>query len=71
MHNKYDDVALSDRLAVNLDGLQTMTGCGRPTAIKIANEAGAVVRVGGRKLYLVGKIKNYLESISDNDAKSE
>lgn len=71
MHNKYDDVALSDRLAVNLDGLQTMTGCGRPTAIKIANEAGAVVRIGGRKLYLVEKIKKYLESISDNDAKSE
>ena len=50
------------RLAVTLPELQTMLCTGRHTAVKIAREAGAELKIGGRRLYHVGKIDAYLSA---------
>lgn len=51
-------------ILVNTQGLQDLCQCGRPTAIEIANNAGAVVRFGKRLLFNVDKIQKYIDSIS-------
>lgn len=45
--------------------LKVALGCGMYTARKIAEEAGAVVRVGKRKLNNIKKIQKYLDEISE------
>lgn len=44
--------------------LREMLGCGRSTAEKIGNEAGAKVKIGKRVLWNVKKIDEHLEKIS-------
>ena len=41
-----------------------MLNCGRSTAEKIANDAGARVKIGKRVLWNVKKIDEHLEKIS-------
>lgn len=55
-------------ILVNVQGLQDLCQCGRPTAIEIANNAKAVVRFGRRVLYNVNKIQEYIDSISGSDS---
>lgn len=54
----------NERILIDADALQTTLNCGKCTAEKIAAAAGAVVRVGKRKLYNVKKLETYLESIA-------
>jgi len=49
-----------EKITVDIDGLQFMLSCGKNTAALIGEKAGAVVRFGKRKLYIVQKIKDYL-----------
>lgn len=58
-------------ILVNTKGLQDLCQCGRPTAIKIANNAKAVVRFGKRLLFNVNKIQEYIDSISGSDSNIE
>ena len=51
-------------IAVDIEKLSSMLGCGKATARKIANEAEAVIRINRRVLYSVEKIKKYVDSIS-------
>ena len=44
--------------------LREMLNCGRSTAEKIANDAGARVKIGKRVLWNVKKIDEHLEKIS-------
>lgn len=55
----------TDRRAVNAIELQSMLGCGRATAVKIAEAAGARIKIGRRVLYNVGKVQAYLDQISE------
>ena len=48
-------------IAVDIKGLMGMLSCGYKSANKVGENAGAVVRVGRRKLYNVEKIKAYLD----------
>lgn len=52
------------RLTVDINELAAMLSCGKTTARKIGETAGARVKVGRRVLYSVSKIENYIESIS-------
>lgn len=49
---------------VNISGLQELCGCGRYTALKIADASGARVQVGRRVLFNREKIQKYMNSIS-------
>lgn len=52
-------------ITVTLQGLQEWLGCGRHSAEKIAQEAGAKIKIGRRTLYHVGKIEKYLEMLAN------
>ena len=47
-------------IAVDLEGLAAMLSCGKHTARKIGSEAKARIEIGGRVLYLVQKVQEYL-----------
>jgi len=48
------------KITVDINGLQNMLSVGKNTAYKIGEEAGAVVRLGKRKLYIVSKVESYI-----------
>lgn len=52
------------KIMVDIKGLQDMLSCGRTSADQIGESAGAVTRIGRRKLYNVSKIERYLEGHS-------
>ncbi len=57
---------LEKRLAVSDKELAFMLGVGLVTARRIAEGAGAVCRIGDRKLNKVDKIKSYMDAIAGN-----
>jgi hypothetical protein len=50
---------------VDTIGLQSMLSCGRVSAVEIGTAAGARITVGRRVLWNVGKVQQYLDSISE------
>lgn len=56
------------KLMVDIIDLQGMLSTGRNTADQIGEAAGAVVRVGRRKLYRVDRIEAYIGRLSDGTA---
>lgn len=59
-----DSSNISHRLTVSAETLAQMLDCGRATAVKIGKEAEARVQIGGRVLWNVSKIQQYLDTIS-------
>lgn len=53
-------------LTVDANGLAGMLKCGRATATKIGNEAGARIQIGRRVLYKVSKVEEYLNALAGN-----
>ena len=53
-------------LAVGIITLSEMLDVGRNTANKIGEDAGATIRIGRRKLYVVDRIKSYLNEVAEN-----
>lgn len=53
-----------EKLLVDFKELKTILSCGTPTAYKIADEAGAAIKIGKRRLFNVRKIEDYLEAIA-------
>jgi hypothetical protein len=45
--------------------LKANCGCGRATAIKIGEAAGAKVKIGKRCLWSASKVQAYLDSIAE------
>ena len=58
-----DNKEVEQRL-IDSKQLMEMLNCGRSTAEKIANDAGARVKIGKRVLWNVKKIDEHLEKIS-------
>lgn len=56
-----------NRITVDLPQLQAMLCVGRSTAERIAKEAGASVRIGNRRLYVVSKISDYMETLAASE----
>ena len=52
------------KLAVDIVGLQGALGTGKATARRIAEEAGAVLTFGRRRLYNLRKVADYLDQVS-------
>ena len=64
---KQENTRISDKLAVDAIELQTLLSCGRHTAEKIGMKAEARIKIGKRVLWNVGRLRDYLDSISDGD----
>lgn len=52
-------------ILVEINGLQKMLSVGKNTASDIGENAGAVVRIGRRKLYNVKKVEEYINNIKE------
>lgn len=50
----------TERITVSIKELADMLSVGRNTALVIAEEAGAGIKFGRRKLYSVERIKDYM-----------
>lgn len=57
-------IELSERLAANTETLAESLDCGRATAVKIGEAAGAKIQIGRRVLWNVSKVKQYLNCVS-------
>ena len=57
--------ATEQPITVNIERLAVMLSCGRATARKIGEQAGAKIVIGRRVLYSVEKVKKYLSSLEE------
>ena len=57
-------IETTNKISVDIKGLQGMCGVGRKTAAKIGEDAGAVIRIGRRKLYNVQKVQEYMNALA-------
>lgn len=64
MH-KTNIIEADNKIAVDINGLQAMLSVGKNTAAEIGEKAGAVIRIGRRKLYNVRKIELYVEQLTE------
>lgn len=53
------------KITVDINELQTMLSVGKNTAATVGEKAGAVIRIGKRKLYSVKKIEEYMDKLSE------
>ena len=51
-------------IAVDIEQLSAMLGCGKTTAKQLGELAGARIVIGRRVLYSVRKVEQYVESIA-------
>lgn len=56
------NIEISMRLLVTTEELKALLGCGRASAVKIGEDAGARISVGKRVLWCRSKIEKYLVS---------
>lgn len=61
----------SNKVSVNAETLAKILDCGRPTAIKIGEAAGARIQIGKRVLYKVDRIERYLDGLAGSEAQKE
>ena len=60
-----------NKMSVNAETLAKMLDCGRSTAVKIGEAAGARFQFGKRVLYKMDKIDKYLDSLASQEAEKE
>lgn len=61
---KTAETTIENNLTVDINGLQKLLSLGKGSADQIGREAGAIIHVGRRKLYLVPRVKKYLETMA-------
>lgn len=52
-------------IAIDIERLSALLSCGRATARKIGEQAGAKIVVGRRVLYFKDKVRDYLEKMTE------
>ena len=52
----------TEKILVDMRELRAILSCGRTTAERIAESAGASIKIGKRRLYNIKKITKYLEN---------
>lgn len=68
MHKtKRRKIQLSDRITATTETLSEILDCGRNTAVKIGDKAGARICIGRRVLWNVDKVQRYLDSIVQSE----
>ena len=60
MNKTWNREIQTDKILVDTEGLKTLLSCGRMSAMKLGNMAGARVDVGRRVLWNTDKIRKYL-----------
>ena len=55
---------MNNRMTVNSETLANYLDCGRATAVKIGEAAGAKIQIGKRVLWNTEKVKQYLDGIT-------
>lgn len=55
------------KITVDINGLQSMLSVGKTTAAEIGEKAGAIVRIGRRKLYNVRKVQEYIDKLTEEE----
>lgn len=60
----FDVSVLEKRITVSDKELAFMLGVGLVTARRIAEDAGAVCRIGNRKVNKIDKVKQYMDTIA-------
>ncbi len=68
---KTNETEIAQNVTVDLANLQRMLNVGRQSAEKIGKEAGAVIKMGRRKLYYVPKIDAYMRKLTEATEESE
>ena len=63
--NKTANRYVQNMLAVDIDKLAAMLGCGHATARKIGEQAEERIVIGRRVLYSVDKIRRYLDLLAE------
>lgn len=56
----------NNKIAVDVKTLMEILSVGRHTAEKIGSDAGAVIKIGSKKIYNLDTIRSYLNSIEGN-----
>ena len=56
--------AENEPITVDIERLAAMLSCGKDTARKIGEDAGARIVIGRRVLYSVRKIESYIDKIA-------
>lgn len=64
MH-KTNIIETDNKITVDINGLQAMLSVGKNTAADVGEKAGAVIRIGRRKLYNVKKIEAYMQQLTE------
>ena len=54
-----------NKITVDINGLQAMLSVGKNTAADVGERAGAVIRIGRRKLYSVKRIEEYMQQLTE------
>ncbi|MEY8413596.1 hypothetical protein AALB51_20470 [Lachnospiraceae bacterium 62-26] len=62
---RIDNSLISNSLAINTNTLMKVLNCGRYTAIKIGDNAGARISIGKRVLWNIKRIQKYLDDIAE------
>lgn len=52
-----------EQTLVDTEGLKAMLSCGRHSAVKLGEQASAKVKIGGRVLWSVKAVNDYIESV--------
>ena len=63
--NKTAQRKSNQQITVDVEKLAGMLSCGRATARKIGEQAGARITIGRRVLYSVDAVKKYLETLQE------
>ena len=63
--NKTAQRKSDQQITVDVEKLAGMLSCGRATARKIGEQAGARITIGRRVLYSVDAVKKYLETLQE------
>ena len=63
--NKTAQRKSDQQITVDIEKLAGMLSCGRATARKIGEQAGARITIGRRILYSVDAVKKYLETLQE------
>lgn len=62
--NKTTTSDIESKLTMNTETLSKYLDCGRSSAVKIGNEAGARIQIGRRVLWNILKVQKYLDKVS-------
>lgn len=61
----------NNKVSVNAETLAKVLDCGKPTAMKIGEAAGARFQIGKRVLYKMDKVEKYIDGLANQEAEKK